>query len=97
MTKWTRYFKQFLLDIGNDFIQKTVGKTLMIKNSLKKGPVIEDDEIVKFAMGNLNSFSIWNKHSQKKYPRNKKTKKEQKPIQKETCASNTGSTGLINR
>lgn len=49
-----------MVDIGNDFIQKSIGKTLMIKSSLKKGTVVEDQELVKFAMSKIISLLVWN-------------------------------------
>ena len=72
--------KKFLVDIGNDFIQKSIGKTLMIKSSLKKGTAVEDQELAKFAMSKIISLLVWDQYFQKEHRGDKEAKKEQKLI-----------------
>lgn len=55
-----KLIKKFILESTNDFINKSLGKTLMLKTSMEQNDKgITDGEILKFAMSELIRKSIW--------------------------------------
>jgi hypothetical protein len=78
---WNRLAKKFILESTNDFINKTLGKTLMLKSSMENNDKgISDAEILKFAMSEIIRKSVWNRHSAKRGCGSKKVKKEQESV-----------------